>query len=378
MRTWHPEAAKAADRVLELLARHATSPDDPSVTPAPLPAAKDVAETIDIAFWGSMRREEGETPTISVAFVRPESIAAPLQFQKKIVFTPVSIARLAPAVKRPGTHLGITRSKGALALWGTARHIPPYCLVLEVIDPGLLVLKYRQETERAKFVNLAVIEGDRLKVIAQSNGLAPGCTTPLTEQFGLDDDNNRWRGIGDILVELAVSMRSLRHGGTLLIVPSEHEEWRASLVSSLPYAVNPAYSALGDLLGEPRPGRLDDIGVDALHPLIDAIAGLTAVDGATVLRGGSEVVAFGAKIVRKRGSEQVQRVLLSEPIEGNEATILSTAQLGGTRHYSAAQFVNDQRDALALVASQDGQFTVFSWNEDAEMVGARRVESLLL
>ncbi|MEO7965883.1 MAG: putative sensor domain DACNV-containing protein, partial [Gemmatimonadaceae bacterium] len=372
MKTWHPEATKVAERVIELLSRRAQFPDDPSIVVAPLPTAEDVAETVDIAFWGSMRREEGETPTISLAFVRPDALDAPLQFQKKIVFSAISLARLAPAVRRPGIHLGIKRSRGTLALWGTTRHIPPYCLVLEVSDAGLLVLKYRQETERAKYVNLAVIEGDRLKMVAQSDGIEAGCTTPLTEQFGLDEATNPWRGIGDILVELAVSMRALRHGGTLLVVPAEHDEWRTSLVSTLPYAVKPAYTALGDLLGAPRPGRLDEIGVETLHPLIDTIAGLTAVDGATVLRGGSEVVAFGAKIVRRRGSEQVQRVLLSEPIEGNQATIVSTSQLGGTRHYSAAQFVHDQRDSLALVASQDGQFTVFSWDESEGMVGARR------
>ena len=53
-------------------------------------------------------------------------------------------------------------------------------------------------------------------------------------------------------------------------------------------------------------------------------------------------------------------------------------QLGGTRHLSAAQFVHDQRDAVALVASQDGRFTVFAWSPCEDMVHAHRVETLLL
>jgi len=57
---------------------------------------------------------------------------------------------------------------------------------------------------------------------------------------------------------------------------------------------------------------------------------------------------------------------------------VTPAQLGGTRHLSAAQFVQDQRDALALVASQDGRFTVFAWSPCEEMVHAHRVEALLL
>jgi len=53
-------------------------------------------------------------------------------------------------------------------------------------------------------------------------------------------------------------------------------------------------------------------------------------------------------------------------------------QLGGTRHLSAVQFVHDQRNAMALVASQDGRFTVFSWSQSENMVHAHRVEALLL
>ena len=51
---------------------------------------------------------------------------------------------------------------------------------------------------------------------------------------------------------------------------------------------------------------------------------------------------------------------------------------GGTRHLSAAQFVYDQKGAVALVASQDGRFTVFAWSPCEERVHAHRVEALLL
>jgi hypothetical protein len=42
---------------------------------------------------------------------------------------------------------------------------------------------------------------------------------------------------------------------------------------------------------------------------------------------------------------------MTEPIEGGSAVHLHPSALGGTRHLSAAQFVHDQRDAIALVAS---------------------------
>ena len=69
---------------------------------------------------------------------------------------------------------------------------------------------------------------------------------------------------------------------------------------------------------------------------------------------------------------------MTEPIEGSDAIIVHPTRIGGTRHLSAAQFVHDQRDAIALVASQDGRFTVFAWSPCEQMVHAHRVESLLL
>ena len=116
----------------------------------------------------------------------------------------------------------------------------------------------------------------------------------------------------------------------------------------------------------------------ALHRAVEAIAGLTAVDGATLITDDYDVLAFGAKIARRHGWTRVQEILTTEPIEGSTPTTVHPAELGGTRHLSAAQFVQDQRDALALVASQDGRFTIFAWSPCENMVHAHRVESLLI
>ena len=117
---------------------------------------------------------------------------------------------------------------------------------------------------------------------------------------------------------------------------------------------------------------------DAVNRAVEAIAGLTAVDGATVLTHEYDLLAFGAKIARKKGSPQVEQVTVTEPIEGGVAEVMHPTQLGGTRHLSAAQFVHDQRDTVVLVASQDGRFTVFAWSPCESMVHAHRVEALLL
>ena len=116
----------------------------------------------------------------------------------------------------------------------------------------------------------------------------------------------------------------------------------------------------------------------ALRNELESLAGLTAVDGATIMSKSYKLLAFGAKIGRPEGSLQVEEIFFHEPVLGGEAVIINAAQSGGTRHLSAAQFVHDQRDAMALVASQDGHFTVYTWLPSEDMVQAYRIDTLLL
>jgi hypothetical protein len=199
----------------------------------------------------------------------------------------------------------------------------------------------------------------------------------LTTLLGFDVRRNAG-GDPDTLVQLAVSMRAHGRGGTLLIVPGSNEAWRESIVDPISYSVQPPFSELADLL---HPAESDLRGVswrDAVGEAVHAVAGLTAVDGATVLTNRFDLVAFGAKIVRRRGAPLVERVAVTEPVEGSVAEVVHPTRLGGTRHLSAAQFVHDQNEALALVASQDGRFTVFAWSPCETIVHAHRVEALLL
>jgi hypothetical protein len=181
-----------------------------------------------------------------------------------------------------------------------------------------------------------------------------------------------------VLVQLAVSMRAHRRGGILLIVPEASDAWTESIVRPIPYAVSPPFDVLGRLARASSAGDSGRTWQDALTRVVDLVAGLTAVDGATIMTTRYDVLAFGAKIARKKGSPQVEQVVVTEPIEGGAAAVMHPTQLGGTRHLSAAQFVHDQHDAVVLVASQDGRFTVFAWSPCENMVHAHRVEVLLL
>jgi hypothetical protein len=173
-------------------------------------------------------------------------------------------------------------------------------------------------------------------------------------------------------------MRAHGHGGTLLVVPAESEEWRVSIVHPIFYSVAPPFSKLANLIKKGPSPEIENEWQASLRSAVESIAGLTAVDGATVITDQYEVLAFGAKIKRAAGRESVEQMVLTEPVVGNTAEVVPPVQHGGTRHLSAAQFIHDQRDALALVASQDGRFTVFAWSPCEQMVHAHRVDVLLL
>jgi len=162
------------------------------------------------------------------------------------------------------------------------------------------------------------------------------------------------------------------------MVPQGSQTWHESIIGPTKYAVAPPYTELADLIrAGPEDGR-PKTWQEALRGAIDAVAGLTAVDGAMVLSDQGEVLSFGAKIGRREGWPRVEHVVHTEPIEGAESSLVHPSSLGGTRHLSAAQFGQDQQDSVALVASQDGRFTVFAWSPLQKAVHALRVEALLL
>ena len=345
---------------------------------APNPDRAAIEAIIDATFWASLRREEGRSPKISLAFFPHSQVPQPLIFERPLPLSPDVLTKLGPAVERPGIHLGVGRARdGELQVWGATRKVPSYCFVLEVIEPGLLVIKHRRMDGFGKFANVAVLKGEEVKIVDEHGASLPDCPALLAALLPFTSPGS-WDHKFNLHVQLAASMRAHGHGGSLLVVPSGTEAWRQSIVHPILYSVTPPFSALAELMrqeiNETNENWLDA----AVQRAVDTVAGLTAVDGATVINDQYEVLAFGAKIRRPEGSAPVEQMVRTEPVVGDRPVLIHPAQNGGTRHLSAAQFVYDQRDAMALVASQDGRFTVFAWSPCEQMVHAHRVDTLLL
>lgn len=373
----YPAARTVADTLQAHFARHSSAASGQQESQIPVPDKHAIEAIIDAAFWASLRREEGFSPKISLALF-PSAYGQPLRFEQPLPLTPSVLTRLAPAVERPGIHLGVWRDGGELCVWGTAREIPVFCFVLEVIEPGLLVVKYRRGQDTGKFVNVMVLKGDQIKEVDEKGSSLPDCPALVEKLLGFGSHNSTGADSVNVLVELAASMRTHGRGGTLLVVAHNSQAWRDSIVQPIIYSVLPPHTELAELMRQEASERSRRLWQEAFLDAVESVAGSTAVDGATVISDEYELLAFGAKIARRDGGTQVEQVIVTEPIIGGEASIVHPVQLGGTRHLSAAQFVQDQTDAVALVASQDGRFTVFAWSPCEQMVHAHRVETLLL
>ena len=370
-------AQLAANRIHRHLAIHSVPAQVSAQHAATLPDSTTLAALIDAAFWTSLRREESYVPRISLAFAAPGQVDDAVTFATSLSLQPKHLTKVAAAVERAGLHLGVWPHQDELRVWGIARNLPALCLVLEVILPGLLVVKQSPSEESGKFINIAVLQGDEIKIIDPQAALSPAYPTLLASLLRSGSQFATGSAV-NVLLQLAVSIRNHGRGGTLLVVPAGSVGWTDSVLQPITYSIAPAFSGLAELMRKDAQGVPSRRWEEALGRAVDGIAGLTAVDGATLITADYDLLAFGVKIIRRKGATQVAQVIVTEPIEGGSPVIAEPAQFGGTRHFSAAQFVHDQRDSIALVASQDGQFTVFAWSSSEELVHAHRIDTLLL
>lgn len=373
---------QAAKKVATLVERHfknhlaqAAAADEQDLANAP--SARVIEQMLDAAFWTSLRKEEGHSPQISMAYLPPEQAGKPLVFDQHLPLNAAILTKLAPGVERAGIHLGVWMYDGDLQVWGTTLKIPNLCFVLDVPEPGLLVVKHRRMYGLGKFTNVAILKGDDVKIVDESSANMPECPKILRHLLAYNT-SVPWNDSVNVLIQLAISMRQHGRGGLLLVVPTENNSWRDSIIQPMQYVIEPAFTGLADLVFQDDQDTSDILWKSALTREIDNIGGLTAVDGATIISSKHALLAFGVKISMAKGGSRVSAMSLTEPIIGGDAVVLHPAQSGGTRHLSAAQFVHDQRDSLAMVASQDGHFTVFTWSEMKNMVQAHRIDTLLL
>src|SRR5215468_1626886 len=90
-------------------------------TDALVPPAEHIARMLTAAFWASLHREEGWPTRLSLAYTPPPEADRGFRFTRPVSLSPKALAKVAPAVERPGIHLGVAPDEsGALHVWGAA------------------------------------------------------------------------------------------------------------------------------------------------------------------------------------------------------------------------------------------------------------------
>lgn len=356
---------------------------------------KHIRELIEVSFWASLRKEEGHHPRFSLIYERPSAYSVGnnlFAFKKPLPFDVRALVKLAPAVEST-SDIGVWPDAGdKLTIWGIAPPLRGLSLYIKTIEPGQLILSLSDHfraavtDQRAEFV-----DEFNFNLLPEIFRKAQASHSPQQPQYDWLVKQHR----DDDLGRIAVAMRSHGHGGTLLIVPNEGVAWKDSIeIDMFQFSGSPYERVKKDL--EKRDEVVQHFlsaidlhsSLDNAKKSLEFIGQLTAIDGVTIVTYDFTVLGFGAKIspleikkpLTSGHSHKLESILVLEPFEKNAPQVKKFSEMfWGKRHQSAAQFVFDQRDALALVASMDGVLSLFVWDAKREMVSViKEAEFLLL
>lgn len=328
------------------------------------PSTENLSDLIDVSFWASLQKEEGRPVRFLITFQDPERSDKAFVFESSEEFNIERVVRLAPSLEETDRYLGVWPDKGKLRIWGWCYPDRPILFWLNVLGPG--------QIEIATWNTRAFIDGSRTEFISSINQLALSLRSKISPNDPEDSTDLHFVTNFEAVLNIAQTIRSLRHGGTLLVLPHVNSDW-SKRIDRAYFPKSPFQQAKEDLqklkLGIAQSNlagnKLSSAFSEPNRSLrqsvlrsMEYIARLTAVDGAMILTWDLDVLAYGAKI---RSLRRPQWYFQREPFEGT--TWRKREQTGGTRHQSAASFVWNQRDSVAFIISQDGNVTMLFYDD---------------
>jgi len=184
-----------------------------------------------------------------------------------------------------------------------------------------------------------------------------------------------------VLVNVARKMRRLERGGTIIVAQSG-EDWRRCVSAMNESRSSGTLRYWLDL-------QADEVKTSGKKPFlyesyveigVDDLAVLTQIDGIVLIRPDLSLIGFGAKL--KPGDQGEDALIYdSDPLDhGDGQFFRPTESIGGMRHRSAARFVQDNPDSLAIVKSEDGIVSCFvsqKVNGQQRVVRYKRLELTL-
>jgi hypothetical protein len=169
-----------------------------------------------------------------VTYMQPEATGESiLAFDEPLLYDVRSLTKLAPALGQPGMAALVAPFEGGqLKIWGIVTHSYA-ALAIKVLDPGALIVKFVA-------TNIAAVSG--AEAVHIRDPLLTRSST-IWSRFASADEKEEYSSWNDPRVDAVLEavkiMRSLGHGGALIIVPdgggrvgefrqdAYHLRWRA-------------------------------------------------------------------------------------------------------------------------------------------------------
>jgi hypothetical protein len=340
----------------------------------PVPSIELARTMVDVSYAASLLEEEGRRVRFSLAFLTPEGAQAlrygVFRFRSPLPVEPTALAKAALATESSRTALAVRSSgTGEPEVWGVVHHgNRSFGLSFEHSPTYFSVRVLRTGTFTVHF--------DEQLVLLFCRDHARYFDRPIDLMGTLCDRAGVALSVAQDLVRLAQRMLAHTHGGTILVVRSMATAQGLSLHHA--FSVEDGEHTLlrealaqheGTLPVPPRGSDPDHI-VHLKQPeeqhneALDFVARLTAVDGAVVVRDDLTLLGFGAMIATPQ-SGVPDDVIVEDPTAPGEVKATTIEELGGNRHRAAASYCAQQCDmALAFVASQDGDLSVFIRRDD--------------
>ncbi len=354
---------------------------------APLPTQSELRVLLEAAFLGGLLEEEGRRATFTLAYVSPAAIAPTdheaLVFARPVPLRPQAIAKLAPATQPDRTFLGVyPDATGALAIWGLVhRGDRAPAIDTEMRAPFLQIRVHRPGTISVYYIG-------RLMLL-YSRGEAHFFGDALDLAGRLQQRAHLRRNVSEALCRIARRMLAHGRGGTLLVVHAGRRPARVTLNRSFAPEAASARHLLARAMSSHEAavtGELPHLAADqaVLHrkhlerrheEALWFVAQLTAVDGATVVGDDLCVLGFGAQIQTGGRSDDI--LITVENVYTGVQRPADLAEFNGSRHRSAIHFCASQPAghlALALVASHDGDISVFLREGEHQVTAMRSFE----
>jgi hypothetical protein len=325
-----------------------------------------LAALVNTLFWTSLGVEEGRPVRGAVCICSPDQAHRPMVFEQSEPITLKSLTGLLTA--SPNAPLGVHLDGISPRVWGFVDSRPFQAITLRIGGPGTIVAICDQNT-------VALLHEGSVHVTDSIGALSLGQL--LVKALGIEAAFPEKLKRASAFEKAITAMHARQHGGAIVIGPTSNGEWQRAIDFRFRFTSSSS-GMLSQSLGE-----LETVGADGdntvaeltherllasraqrdahialFYKKLQQIGKLTGVDGALVLRDDLTVLGFGAKLNCAPAEFSVSRVDAITRLAKHDRPL---AEVGGTRHQSAARFVNQHRDCNVVVSSQDGRLTLVSW-----------------